>query len=196
MLFPRKIKIQSRQLWFIILFILSLSISSIIYKVLLFNRIQSLNCSDLCPYSSTFTNNTLHFDSSYIIRHFPDFVCPQNFRNLADWIYGWPDQFIEHVEVTTDQGKHIAPCLPSGSIIYVRQRAINEFFAQIYPHLQNDFVLITGEYDTASPTHLEQLEASDSKIIHWFGQNGQYDVSKSKKFTHIPIGNLLIVFNF
>jgi len=180
----------------IILFVLSFSISNIIYESLPFSRIQSFNCSDLCPYSSTFTHDTLHFNSSDTIRHFPNFVCPQNFRNLADWIYGWPDQFLERVQATTDQGKYIAPCLPSGSIIYVRIWVINEFFAQVYPHLQNDFVLITGEGDMSSPTHLEKLEAVDSKIIHWFGQNGRYDVSKSKKFTHIPIGNLLIVFHF
>jgi hypothetical protein len=83
----------------------------------------------------------------------------------------------------------VAPCLPPGSIIYVRIWAMDEFFAQIYAHLQNNFVLVTGEGDVSSPTHLQILEAPDSKIIHWFGQNGQYDVSKSKKFTHIPIGN-------
>jgi hypothetical protein len=196
MLFPRKTRKRSRQLLCIILFILFLSISNIIYKTLPFNQIESRNCSQLCPYSSIATNDTLHFDSSHIIRHFPNFVCPQNFRNLADWVYGWPDQFLEHTEVTTDQGKYIAPCLPSGSIIYVRIWVINEFFDQVYPHLQNDFVLVTGEGDMSSPTHMEHLEAPNSKIIHWFGQNGQYDVTKSKKFTHIPIGNLLISLSF
>jgi hypothetical protein len=98
--------------------------------------------------------------------------------------------------VITDQGKYIAPCLPSGSIIYVRIWVIDEFFEKVYPHLQNDFVLITGEGDASSPTHLEQLEAPDSKIIHWFGQNGQYDASKSKKFTHLPIGKLLTLDTF
>jgi hypothetical protein len=160
------------------------------------DRIQPDHCKKLCPYSSILTNVTVEFDASHAIRHFPNFVCPQNFRNLADWVYGWPDQFLEHTEVTTDQGKYIAPCLPSGSIIYVRIWVINEFFDQVYPHLQNDFVLVTGEGDTSSPTHLEKLEASDSKIIHWFGQNGQYDAKKSKKFTHIPIGNLLISVSF
>jgi hypothetical protein len=153
-------------------------------------QIQLGNCSKLCPYSSIFTNDTVIFNSSHIIRHFPNFVCPQNFRNLADWVYGWPDQFLERLEITTNEGKHIAPCLPSGSIIYVRQRTIYEFFDKVYPHLQNDFVLITGEDDNSSPIHLEHLDGPNSKIIHWFGQNGQYDVSKSKKFTHLPIGNL------
>jgi hypothetical protein len=183
---------------------------TIFYKSALFNQIERQNnqmklfdgqiqldnCSKLCPYSSIFTNDTLHFDSSHIIRHFPNFVCPQNFRNLANWVYGWPDQFLERLEVTTNEGKRIAPCLPSGSIIYVRIWIINEFFDKVYPYLQNDFILITGEGDMSSPTHLEYLDGSNSKIIHWFGQNGQYDVSKSKKFTHIPIGNLLILVSF
>jgi hypothetical protein len=174
----------------IILVILILCSSTIFYKSFRLYVRKPSDCSELCPYSSIFTNDTLQFDSSHRIRNFPHFVCPQNFRNLADWIYGWPDQFHEHVEVTTNRGKQKTPCLPSGSIIYVRVWVINEFFAQVYPHLQYDFVLITGEGDVSSPTHLEILEAPDSKIIHWFGQNGQYDVSKSKKFTHLPIGNL------
>jgi len=160
------------------------------------DQIQSNECNKLCPYSSILTNVTVKFDGSHRIKHFPNFVCPQNFRNLADWVYSWPNQFHEQLTKTTDQGKHIAPCLPSGSIIYVRQWAITDFFDKVYPYLKNDFVLITGEGDVSSPHNLEQLEAPDSKIIHWFGQNGQYDVSKSKKFTHIPIGNLFLLFHF
>ena len=171
----------------IVIFIFCLLISLFI-NALSFNQRELYNCSYLCPYSSILNNNILQFNSSHTIRHFPNFVCPQNFRNLADWIYGWPDQFHEHLDITTNKGKFIAPCLPTGSIIYVRIWVINEFFEHVYPHLKNDFVLITGEGDVSSPTHLEHLERLDSKIIHWFGQNGQYHPSKSKKFTHIPIG--------
>ncbi|CAF0807440.1 unnamed protein product [Adineta steineri] len=160
----------------------------IINKLFSSNEIQSLSCSQLCPYSSELTNNTLQFDSSHIIRHFPNFVCPQNFRNLADWVYGWPNEFNERLQTLTDDKKNIVPCLPSGSIIYVCIWFIDEFFTKIYPHLQNDFVLITGEGDISTPTHLKYLQAVDSKIIHWFGQNGQYNVSAFEKFTHIPIG--------
>jgi hypothetical protein len=189
-LIRRKRKQRSRVRRFIIPVLLILCISIIFYKLFRLYVRKPSDCSELCPYSSILTNDTVQFDSSHRIKNFPYFVCPQNFRNLADWIYGWPDQFLEHVEVKTNEGKQIAPCLPSGSIIYVRIWVINEFFAEVYPHLQNDFVLITGEGDMSSPTHLEILEAPNSKIIHWFGQNGQYDVSKSKKFTHLPIGNL------
>jgi len=153
-------------------------------------------CKNLCPYSSKLTNVTLEFDANNMIRHFPSFVCAQNFRNLADWVYGWPDQFHEQNTKTTDEGKRIAPCLPPGSIIYVRQWSIDPFFEHVYAALQNNFVLITGEGDVSSSNHLELLDAPDSKVIHWFGQNGQYDVSKTKKFTHIPIGNFLILLPF
>ena len=160
-----------------------------IYVYLQLYRTGTFGGPLLCPFSSVLTNDTVHFDSLHRIRHFPQFVCPQNFRNLADWVYDWPDQFFEHLEVTTSKGKTIAPYLLPGSIIYVRIWAIDKFFEKIYPNLINNFVLVTGEGDLSSPTHLDKLQAPDSKIIHWFGQNGQYDVSKTDKFTHIPIGN-------
>ncbi len=171
------------RLWFVFIPILVLLIIIILNKSTL-----PIDCENICPYSSKLINGNIQFDSSHIIRHYPNFVCPQNFRNLADWIFRWPDQFEEHIEKRTENGKLIAPCLPTGSIIYVRIWAIDAFFYSIYPYLINDFVLITGEGDLSSPNNLQYLERSDSKIIHWFGQNGQYDVSRSKKFTHIPIG--------
>ncbi|CAF3798450.1 unnamed protein product [Rotaria socialis] len=149
---------------------------------------SSPDCRKLCPYISRLERDKLIFNLAYSIRHFPEFICPQNFRNLADWIYGWPNQFFENIETTTNDGKRIAPCLPPGSIIYVRTTVINEFFSQIYPYLIHNFVLITGEDDRSSPTDLSYLNRPDSKIIHWFGQNGQIDVRTNAKFTHIPIG--------
>lgn len=180
MIIFRRIILRS---WFILILI-----SCVLILVFLNISTVPKDCKDLCPYSYKLINNSIQFDSSHIIKHYPDFVCPQNFRNLADWIYDWPNQFDEYIEKSTDNGKLIAPCLPFGSIIYVRIWSIDNFFRYIYPYLINDFVLITGEGDLSSPNDLQYLERSDSKIIHWFGQNGQYDVIKSKKFTHIPIG--------
>lgn len=168
--------------------ILSLVIYDILQKLLATEPKPPPTCTSLCSHSSKLSRDTLEFDPSHVIRHFPEFVCPQNFRNLADWVYGWPHQFHETLEISTADGKSIAPCLPTGSIIYVRIWVMGEFFDRIYPHLKNDFVLVTGEGDVSSPTHLKYLQAPDSKIIHWFGQNGQYDVSQYEKFTHLPIG--------
>ena len=185
MLFRRKMRKRSPYFYYAILAICILVVLKI--SKFTFNYLNR-NCTELCPFSSIAVDHSLRFDSSHVVRHFPDFVCPQNFRNLADWVYSWPDQFKEQLDVTTTKGQVIAPCLPSGSIIFVRIWAIKEFFDNVYPHLKNDFVLITGEGDLSSPHDLDYLTRPDSKIIHWFGQNGQYDVSKSNKFTHIPIG--------
>ncbi|CAF0816035.1 unnamed protein product [Adineta ricciae] len=150
------------------------------------NEQESSSCSQLCPYVMNLSYDYLHFDSHHLTRHYPDFVCQLNFRNMADWVYGWPYASHERIE-TTRNGKHIAPCLPDGSIIYVSVWAIGTFFTDVYPHLIHRFVLITGEGDLSSPI-LDYLERTDSKIIHWFGQNGAIASSTSKKFTHIPIG--------
>ncbi|CAF0862301.1 unnamed protein product [Adineta ricciae] len=172
--------------------LICLSVLSILIKTLFLVNESVEPCSKLCPYWSKLTNKALQFSTSHTIRHFPDFVCPQNFRNLADWVYAWPDQFHESLNVPTDNGRSIAPCLPSGSIIYVRIWEIDSFFRFIYPYLINEFVLVTGEGDMSSPTHLTHLVEPNSKIIHWFGQNGQYDVSAYEKFTHLPIGKYFV----
>lgn len=174
------------------LLLFSLAFVSIMYRSTLFSRAKNIlfppSCETLCSYSTNVTHRYLYFDRDHLVRHFPNFVCPQNFRNLADWVYGWPDQFDEHLDTSNDQIQLVASCLPPGSIIYVRIWDIDEFFKNIYPQLINDFVLITGEGDLSSPTHLEYLNHPQSKIIHWFGQNGQIHAGENTKFTHIPIG--------
>ena len=183
----------------IILTIISLTVLYWIYVQWLQYTIPSnvsenvlARCEKLCPYVSTFGRDKLWFSSFHSVRHFPDFVCPQNFRNLADWVFGWPNQFFENIKNITVDGKEIAPCLPPGSIIYVRIKSMNEFLSKIYPDLINNFVLITGEGDISSPTNFSYLDRPDSKIIHWFGQNGQIPAGTNPKFTHIPIGKIEI----
>ncbi len=101
----------------------------------------------LCPYSFKVTGNHIIFDDeSYSIHHYPEFICPQNFRNLADWIYGWPEgAFNEDIEYSLSKNKIIVPNLPDGSIIYVKADNIRSFFSKIYPYLLNKFILIKGQ---------------------------------------------------
>jgi hypothetical protein len=162
--------------------------SIIIFRV--FSYEPPPDCSRLCPYESIPSRNRLTFDSSHFVQHYPEFVCPNNFRNLADWVYHWPQQvFDEQLSVTTTNGYHIAPCLESGSIIFVKTDYLDDFFYQVYPYLINNFVLITGQSDDSSPgRYLSYLENHDSKIIHWFGQNSEIYSAKNNRFTHIPIG--------
>ncbi|UJR08069.1 hypothetical protein I4U23_012346 [Adineta vaga] len=151
---------------------------------------RSPDCSHLCPYKSIINENQLIFDSSHTVPYHSEFICPQNFRNLADWIYGWPTyEFDERIEMTTTRGYHIKSCLVAGSIIYVKTDYLDAFFSKVYPYLQNKFVLITGQSDASSPSrYLSYLDKHDSKIIHWFGQNSEIHLSDNNKFTPIPIG--------
>lgn len=189
-------KNRSRRFRYVLCFVIAILLFSLAFhfrghkKAWKFSENPVSQCLHLCPYKSNLGCRRMHFDTYHWVKHFPEFVCPQNFRNMADWIFGWPDQFNENVE-TAPNSHQISRCLPNGSIIYVRIWAIDEFFKHVYPNLINDFVLITGEGDISSPTFLNHLDEPSSKIIHWFGQNGQHDVNKVKKFTHIPIGKFL-----
>lgn len=79
--------------------------------------------------------------------------------------------------------------LPDGSIVYVNGKYIDHFFIQVYPKIINTFVLITGESTLSVPNQFNRryLTSSISKVIHWFGQNGDLHYS-NEKFTSIPIG--------
>lgn len=157
---------------------------------------KQLDCRALCSYQSTLSNDWLRFDRSHSVRHFPEFICPQNFRNLADWVYGWPDEvFEEHIYVSTTHGQYISSCLPPGSIIFVKTDFIEKFFKIVYPSLKNPFVLITGQGDASSPgIFLSYLEDTGSKIIHWFGQNADIYSTVGGRFTAIPIGKAYIFY--
>jgi hypothetical protein len=73
----------------------------------------------------------------------------------------------------------------------VKTDSVPSFFSDIYPYLLNNFVLITGQGGTQTPgKYLRYLHDADSKIIHWFGQNGDISAARSKHFTHIPVGKI------
>ena len=151
---------------------------------------KASKCPRLCSYKSVLHPDRLIFDNSHVVQHFSEFICPHNFRNLADWVYGWPKQlFNEQLDITTIEGHHSTSCLPFGSIIFVKTDYLGDFFDKVYPYLTNGFLLITGQSDRSSPgRYLSYLENASSKIIHWFGQNSEIYSSKSTRFTPIPIG--------
>lgn len=147
-----------------------------------------------CSFLSIFTDKKMIFDhSSYSIEHYPEFICPQNFRNMADWVYGWPENiFDEEVQNSDHRIRATVASLPHGSILYIKTDSLPDFFSNIYPYFREKFVLITGQGDLQAPSQfLQYLEGRNSKIIHWFGQNGDIPASKSERFTHIPIGDYL-----
>ena len=160
---------------------------------------DNLKCENSCAWQISYARNAISFlniesQPKFVVGNgvpvYPSYNCPQNFRNLADWVYGWPSQFEEKIESVADP-KVVSLCLSDGSILYVRGWEIDSFFNQIYPELHFKFVLITGESDLSVPEvkHMQILTSNTSKIIHWFGQNGKLKTSnRSLPFTPIPIG--------
>lgn len=117
----------------------------------------------------------------------PLYICPQNFRNLADEVFWWRDQ--DHLESLSHSE---VPCyerqLQDGAIFYVSGWNLNDFFSIVYPYLKHKFILVTGESDLTVPYgHHKHLVMEDSLIIHWFGQNGD-NGGEPMRFSHIPIG--------
>ena len=169
----------------------------IIFQYYLYCKYRDEFHSLLCPYSFKIMDKRIVFDhQSYSIHHYPEFVCPQNFRNMADWVYGWPEGvFEERVENSVRKIRETIEYLPHGSILYIKTDRLPTFFSDIYPHFRNKFVLITAQGDAQAPgPHLHYLERTDSKIIHWFAQNGDINASRSERFTHIPIGKYRVFF--
>jgi hypothetical protein len=113
---------------------------------------------------------------------------------MADWIYGWPENvFDEQVENSVRKIRETVEYLPHGSILYIKTDLLPTFFSDIYPYFRSKFVLITAQGDSQAPgPHLHYLERADSKIIHWFGQNGDINASTNERFTHIPIGKNML----
>ena len=178
--------------------ILLIIILIIVFQCYLYLKYREYFYFLLCPYSYRILDKRIIFDHpSYSIHHYPEFICPQNFRNMADWIYGWPvGVFDEHVENSLHRIRETVEYLPHGSILYVKTDHLSTFFSDIYPYFRNQFVLITAQGDTSAPgPYLDYLKGANSKIIHWFGQNGDIDASTSKRFTHIPIGKNRISLN-
>ncbi len=179
-----------------IIFILIIIIISQYYLYCsLINELYSL----ICPYSYTITEKRIIFDTpSYSINHYPEFICPQNFRNMADWIHGWPENvFNEQVQNSIYNVRETVAYLPHGSIVYVKSDILSTFFSDAYPYFRNKFVLITGQGDRNAPgEYLHYLLKDNSKIIHWFAQNGDINASTSERFTHIPIGKDIFIIEY
>ncbi|CAF1551151.1 unnamed protein product [Adineta ricciae] len=169
-----------------ILFLVLLASSTLLCFLLLSS---TLHYSQTCLYQAHLIYNRLEFDGIDTIEHFAEFICPQNVRHLVDWIYGWPDGVFEEKIGVPTNAIHVAPCLPSGSIIIVKTYYLSSFFRRVYPQLLNKFVLKTTQVDASAPLEfLSYFHESNSRIIHWFVQNSDVHLPNNDRFTSIPIG--------
>lgn len=146
---------------------------------------------DLVPHESSDQlrcSSSISTESS--LRNFGEYICPQQFRNLADYVFMW-EQTHHKESLAIPEFYEIESCIPEGGIIYVRSWFMNEFFDRIYPDITKSVVLLTGEGDLTVPythhIHYIRGRKNESRISHWFGQNGMAKTSYDR-LTHIPIG--------
>lgn len=79
--------------------------------------------------------------------------------------------------------------------VYVIGTALPSFIKEVLPFVKDPFVLVTGDSDQAMPGQFPgkffhdfqefKRFIEDSRVLHWFAQNGNVD---HPKFTTMPIG--------
>ena len=107
------------------------------------------------------------------------------FRDMADFVLAWPfEHFREDVFPTLPANKY-ARCLPPVPVIYW-QPSENVDLKRILAEWPTDFILATGQADTAVPSAYGDI-LDNPKLVRWFGQNNDL-APTHPKFTSIPIG--------
>jgi len=83
--------------------------------------------------------------------------------------------------------------IQSGDIVWVQCRFLGRFYREVFPKIENPFVLIITDGDESFPSNSdlseENLETflNSELLIHLFAQNCDYD-GNSEKVSHLPIG--------
>lgn len=123
--------------------------------------------------------------------NFNHHICPQNFKNAADFVYHMDGLYNEGMELWNKVLEDSSIECIEDVVIYVRADKVDWFLSHVYPNLKVRFVLVTGAHTISHPSEfgLKRLTESHSKIIHWFGQNpSQVSLALRDRFTPIPLG--------
>lgn len=101
------------------------------------------------------------------------YISGDSFRAIADHIFDETDQSLDPKKINYKD------------TIFVNADILSHFFANIHPHIQNKYFLITHNSDAGVPGIFEAY-LNDEKIILWFGQNPT--IMNHPKFIPLPIG--------
>lgn len=105
-------------------------------------------------------------------RPYLPYISGDAFRHMADHIYDETNLPFEPKSVK------------KGDVIFVKVDHVFYFLDHYHKEIANPYILITHNGDNTVPGRCEHY-LDDSKLIRWFGQNGD---TSHPKFTHIPIG--------
>lgn len=145
-----------------------------------------------CDCNLQFTDSKVAcLNQSATLTHFNHHLCPQNFKNIADFVFDVDGLYNEKLEMSNHALLDESSTCKDGLIIYVRGGMVDSFFKEVYPQIVFRFVLVTGAHVASVPseTGAHFLTQANSKIIHWYGQNpSKLTVAIRDRFTPIPLG--------
>lgn len=102
---------------------------------------------------------------------YADFISCATFVRLSD-------------HVILKKEPYDAPSIKRGDIVYVSSSLLSFFFKNIFPHIEEPFILVSGKSITTVGEKYFSFLDSD-KLLHWFGINITF---KHPKATLIPVG--------
>jgi hypothetical protein len=111
-------------------------------------------------------------DVSFAIK--TNFIINDQLRNTKLNIFFADEQPIRTIVENFDEGK----------IIFVYTHFLDFFFEKVFPHLNNEFVLISHNSDHGVSKKYHKFLISD-KIKKWYGQNIEFE---NEKLFSLPIG--------
>lgn len=101
------------------------------------------------------------------------FISGDGFRSIANHVYDNTDSSLIPEEIAF------------ADMLFVKTDRLEQFFRDLYPHIQTPFILITHNSDMGAPdNYMHYLE--EEKILQWYGQNPT--IHRHQKFIAIPIG--------
>lgn len=80
----------------------------------------------------------------------------------------------------------------SGETIWIKGSLVGAFFKQVFPHISEPFVLVTGDSTISLPAELCPVTLAeivqDSRLLHWYTQNYDPGVHQTEKISPLPLG--------
>jgi len=162
-------------------------------SAVVFQRLERQICRDTCcvkegkrvikPYQPDLVSDTAHPEVQDRIGIF------ETMQYLPEVYYHCGETNVKnlhHIHLT----KEIVPCLQPGTIILVKTENLEKFFRDMYPLLDQTFVLFTINGDRSSPKgYLEYIsDDKGSLILHWYASNCDFASEDAKKLSCVPIG--------
>ncbi|CAH1783524.1 unnamed protein product [Owenia fusiformis] len=114
-----------------------------------------------------------------------DYLCPTMFRDMSDYVFGWPFSHFHEVVNVPDLSE-VLDCLPPVPILFSKgdPKIVRNFSKELGDYVKPGFILLTGQTDYPSPGKNKKL-LDNPNILRWYGPNPGIT---HPKFHPFPLG--------